>query len=47
MVDAALSVLGGKGVEADKIYYDKFTGSGKIEEAKEESGPEQAEEASR
>jgi hypothetical protein len=34
-------VLGSKGVEADKIYYDKFTESGKVEgeEAKEESGP--------
>lgn len=49
MIDAALPVLERKGVEAGKIYYDKFTESGAVEgeEDKEESGPEQAEEASR
>ena len=49
MIDAALSVLRGKGIEEDKIFYDKFTESGEIEgeEAKEQAGPEQAEEASR
>jgi hypothetical protein len=31
MIDAALPMLGGKGVKADKIYYDKFTESRKIE----------------
>jgi hypothetical protein len=31
MIDAALPMLGGKGVEAGKIYYDKLTESGKIE----------------
>ncbi len=49
MIDTALPVLEGKGVEANKIYYDKFTESGEIEgeEEKEETGPGQAEEAAR
>jgi propane monooxygenase reductase subunit len=49
MIDAALPVLARKGIEEDKIFYDKFTESGEIEgeEAKEQTGPEQAEEASR
>jgi propane monooxygenase reductase subunit len=49
MIDAALPVLMGKGVEGGKIYYDKFTESGAVEGGgeKEQSGPEQAEEASR
>ncbi len=49
MIDAALPVLMGKGIEEDKIFYDKFTESGEIEgeEAKEQTGTEQAEEASR
>jgi propane monooxygenase reductase subunit len=49
MIDAALPVLKGKGVEANKIYYDKFTESGEIEgeEEKEETGPGQAEGAAR
>ena len=48
MIDAALPVLGSKGVEEDKIYYDKFTESGEIEgeEEKEETGPGQAERSS-
>ncbi len=49
MIDTALPVLEGKGVEANKIYYDKFTESGEIEgeEEKEETGPGQAEGAAR
>src|SRR5215208_1364062 len=49
MIDAALPVLAGKGVKEDKTYYDKFTESGVVEgeQAKEQTGPEQAEEASR
>ena len=49
MIDAALPVLKSKGVEETKIYYDKFTESGAVEgeEAKEQSGPEQTEEATR
>ena len=49
MIDAALPVLDSKGVEEDKIYYDKFTESGEIEgeEEKEETGPGQAEGAAR
>jgi propane monooxygenase reductase component len=48
MIDAALPVLEGKGVEKDKIHYDKFTESGAVEGGeKEQRGPEQAEEASR
>ncbi|HZC18636.1 MAG TPA: hypothetical protein VE225_02910, partial [Rubrobacteraceae bacterium] len=49
MIDAALPMLEDKGVEEGKIYYDKFTESGAVEgeEEKEQSGPEQAEEASR
>ncbi len=49
LIDAALPVLAGKGVEEDKIFYDKFTESGAVEgeEDKEESGPEQAKEAIR
>jgi propane monooxygenase reductase component len=49
MIDAALPVLMSKGIVEDGIFYDKFTESGAVEgeEDKEESGPAQAEEASR
>ena len=49
MIDASLPVLAGKGIVEDKIFYDKFTESGVVEgeQAKEQTGPEQAEEASR
>jgi propane monooxygenase reductase component len=49
MIDAAIPVLQSKGVDGDKIYYDKFTESGAVEGGgeKKQAGPRQAEEASR
>lgn len=42
MIDAAIPVLGTKGIDEDSIYYDKFTTTGEVEgtEGKEESAPD-------
>lgn len=42
MIDAALPLLELKGVDEDKIYYDKFTFTGEAEE-QEERGPDRSE----
>lgn len=42
MIDAAIPVLGMKGIDEDNVYFDKFTTTGEVEgsEGKEESGPD-------